>query len=48
MNEAKRLKKAATKASYVENVIRSGGLPLPILNKIQKKFLFLENYAIEP
>lgn len=35
------------KAIYVERVIKSGGLPLPILNKIQNKFLYLENYAVE-
>ena len=32
------------KAEYVNNVIKSGSLPLPILNKIQEKFLYLDNY----
>ena len=42
------MKKAAAKAQFVENVITKGGLPLPILNKIKNKFLYLVNYPIEP
>lgn len=42
------MKKASMKANFVQMVIQQGSLPLPILNKIQDKMLFLENYAIEP
>lgn len=42
------MKKQLMKAQFVDNVIKAGSLPLPILNKIENKFLFLENYQIEP
>ena len=39
--------KNQSKNHYVGEVIKQGGLPLPILDKIQHKFLFLKDYVIE-
>lgn len=41
------MQKNNQKAKYINNVIKSGRLPLPLLNKIQNKFLFLQDYHLE-
>ena len=38
----------SSKNKYVNEVIKQGRLPLPILNKIENKFLFMQDYNIEP
>lgn len=44
LDEAKKMQTSTQKNQYVEEVIRQGRVPLPVLNKIVNKFLLLENY----